>query len=145
MPQINHSVLAPYTAPQMFSLVNDVEAYPQFLPWCQNVQVLHRNEQEVQATIFVAKGGLHTAFTTRNHLAPPERIILHLLRGPFRHLEGVWRFQPLGEAGCRVSLNLGFELSSRLLSLTLGPLFSHMADSMVDAFVARAHQVYGAV
>lgn len=142
MTTISRSALVPYTPAQMFQLVDDVESYPEFLPWCRASQVLSRDEDEVRATLDIAYGGLHKSFTTLNRLQQNKMIEIRLVSGPFRRLEGFWRFDGLGEDGCKVSLDLEFEFSGRLLSMTFGPVFGQIANSMLDAFVRRAETVY---
>lgn len=143
MPNIHKSALVPYSAVQMFALVDDIEAYAQFLPWCRSSTVLSRGEDEVRATIEIAHGSLRKAFTTRNRLQQGKMIEMRLEEGPFHHLEGFWRFDILDERACKVSLDLDFEFSSKLVGMAMGPIFSQIANSLVDAFTKRAVQVYG--
>lgn len=143
MPNIHKSALVPYSAAQMFALVNDIDAYHQFLPWCRSSQVLSRDEDELRATIEIAHGSLRKSFTTRNRIQKDKMMEMRLEEGPFRHLEGFWRFDTLGEQACKVSLDLDFEFSSKLVGLAMGPVFSQIANSLVDAFTKRAVQVYG--
>ncbi|MDX1604611.1 MAG: type II toxin-antitoxin system RatA family toxin [Candidatus Competibacterales bacterium] len=143
MSVVNKSALVSYSPEQMYALVNDVEAYSRFLPWCRSSQVLERSEDRVKASIEIARGKVRKSFTTLNRMYPPERIELHLLEGPFSRLEGAWRFQPLQGGGCKVMLHLEFEFSNPLLRAAVGPVFNRIADTMVDAFCQRAKQVYG--
>ena len=143
MPNIHKSALVPYSAAQMFALVNDIDAYHQFLPWCRSSQVLSRGEDELRATIEIAHGSLRKSFTTRNRFQHGKMMEMRLEEGPFRHLEGFWRFDTLGDQACKVSLDLDFEFSSKLVGLAMGPVFSQIANSLVDAFSKRAVQVYG--
>ena len=143
MTTVRKSALVSYSAAQMFELVDQIELYPEFLPWCRSATVLRRTEQEVEATIVMAKGAVNKAFTTRNRRYPHERIDLFLVNGPFRRLEGAWHFQALDEHACKVSLDLEFEFSNRLLKLAVGPVFHHIADTLVDSFCRRATQCYG--
>ena len=142
MPTLHRTASVPYTPAEMFELVNDIEAYPQFLPWCSNARVLERDERGIRATLEVAKRGFNTSFTTLNLLQKNRQIDMRLVEGPFRRLEGLWRFNPSG-SGCRVSLDMAFEVSGRIMGLTLGPIFNHAANLLVDAFVRRADEVYG--
>ncbi len=142
MQTVNKSALVPYSAVQMYELVNDVAAYPQFLPWCRTARVEDRRDDELLASIEMAKGRLHKSFTTRNRLYPHERIELFLVDGPFRHLHGVWRFQALREDACKVSLSLEFEFANLLIRTAVGPIFNRIADTLVDSFCRRAEQVY---
>ncbi len=143
MRTVHRNAVVPYLPSEMFDLVNDIEAYPQFLPWCRSARVLQRDERQIKATLKVAKRGIETSFTTLNLLKKNERVEMQLIEGPFRRLEGLWRFEPSGAGACRVSLDMAFELSSRIMALTLGPVFNHAANFLVDAFVKRAHEVYG--
>ena len=143
--RINQTARVPYSARQMFDLVADIEAYPQFLPWCSDARVLDRTQHEVTATIALSKGGIRQSFSTRNRHHAHERIDLQLVDGPFRSLHGYWRFEPVGENGTtsNVSLHLEFEFRNRLLAMTFGRAFHHIANAMVDAFCERARAVYG--
>ena len=143
MPSVSRHALVAYSAAEMFALVDDIESYPQFLPWCRSTRIISRSDDEVRATLEMAKGALSKSFSTCNRLQANKMIEIRLLDGPFRHLEGFWRFEPLADEACKVSLDLEFEFSSRLLQMTVGPLFSQIADTMVDAFCKRARQVYG--
>ncbi len=143
MSSISKNALVPYSAAEMFSLVNDIESYSQFLPWCRSSEVLSANEDEIRATIEIAHGSLRKSFTTCNRLQKNKMIEMRLEQGPFKHLEGFWRFDTLGERACKVSLDLDFEFSSKLVGLAMGPVFSQIANTLVDAFSKRAVDVYG--
>lgn len=143
MPVINRSALVLYSPAEMYSLVNDVDAYPEFLPWCKSARVLSRDEDEVRASLELARGGFEKSFTTCNRLQKNKMIEMRLVEGPFRHLEGFWRFEPLGEQASKVSLDLDFEFSNKLVGLALGPIFNQIANTLVDSFCKRAIDVYG--
>ena len=143
MTTIHKSALVPYSAEQMYNLVDDIPAYPEFLPWCSGSKEINRCEDEVQASLDIAHSGVHKSFTTRNRLEINKTIEMQLVEGPFKHLHGIWRFEPLGDVGSKVMLDLEFEFSSKLLGMTFGPLFSKIASSLVDAFIQRAQKVYG--
>lgn len=143
MPVVDRSALVPYSAGQMYSLVNDIESYPQFLPWCRSSRILARSDDQVKATIEMVKGPMHRSFTTCNRLQAPEQIEMRLVSGPFKHLQGDWQFTTLREGTCKVALRLEFEFANALLRLTIGPIFNRIADTMVDSFCQRARQVYG--
>lgn len=143
MTSINKSALVPYSPAQMFALIDDIEAYPQFLPWCKRTQVLSRNEDEVRATIELSRSGVEKSFTTCNRNQKHKMIEMRLIEGPFKRLDGFWRFDALGQDGCKVSLDLEYEFSSRVLSMMIGPVFSQIANSLVDSFQQRAVEVYG--
>ena len=127
----------------MFALVNDIESYPRFLPWCRSTQILSRTDDEVRASIEMAKGALHKSFTTCNRLQHNKMIEIRLIEGPFQRLEGYWRFQYLDVQACKISLDMEFEFANTVLSVAVGPVFNQIANSLVDAFCKRAVQVYG--
>lgn len=127
----------------MFDLVDDVGSYQQFLPWVKASREIYRDAEVVKATLVFAKGGFEKSFTTQNRIQMGKMIELRLVEGPFRHLHGYWRFEQLREDACKVSLDLEFEFSSRLLGMAFGRVFTQMANTMVDSFVQRAGVVYG--
>lgn len=143
MPSVSRSALVPYSAQQMFELVAAVDQYKAFLPWCGDSQVLERSEDEMKACVVISKAGIERSFTTMNRFQRGKMMEMRLLEGPFRHLEGFWRFQPLREDACKVSLDLEFEFSSRVVTLAFGKIFNQIANTLVDAFVQRADEVYG--
>ena len=143
MKTINRNALVPYSAAEMFALVDDIDAYQTFLPWCKNSTVLSRDVDEVRGSIELSKGGIEKTFTTLNRAQKNKMIEMRLEEGPFHHLEGFWRFDALDEQACKISLLLEFEFSSKLLDLTVGPVFNQIANSLVDAFCKRATEVYG--
>ncbi|MGH8273373.1 MAG: type II toxin-antitoxin system RatA family toxin [Gammaproteobacteria bacterium] len=144
MREIHRSALVPYSAEDMFELVNDVDSYPRFLPWCKDSGVRELGENEREASLEFSRAGLHRRFTTHNRLTPGRVIEMSLVNGPFRVLEGHWRFQPLDEAGSKVTLDLRFEFAARLLEAVFAPMFADLMNSLVDAFVARARELHHA-
>ncbi len=147
MKTVQKSVLIWYSAEEMFALVIDVERYPDFLPWCDKGRVLERTDHGMLAEVGIAFKGVRQVFTTRNEHVPGREVKLHLVNGPFSTLEGVWRFTPVGDASqraCRIDLTLNYGFDSALLASLVGPVFDKIASSLVDAFVKRADQVYGA-
>lgn len=143
MTTISQNATVPFTARQLFDLVNHIEQYPEFLPGCSDTKILSKTAEEIQATIFFSKGILRKSFSTVNRLIPDSRIEMRLLQGPFRYLEGAWQFNPTQEGGCEIAFNLSFEFSNKLFALALGPLFQQMTHSLVQVFIRRAYQVYG--
>ena len=143
MRRVSRSALVPYTAREMFTLVDDVEAYPEFLPWCSDAAVRNRTTDTVEATLELHKGSLSNHFTTRNTRIEFESIGISLIGGPFRHLEGGWRFTDIGEEGCKVVLELDFEFNSRFVDLVFGSYFEETCNTLVDAFTRRAKAVFG--
>lgn len=141
MPTINRSALVPYTSEQMYQLVDDINSYAEFLPWCTESTELDRSDDEVTATIKLAKGSLNKSFTTRNLLQKGKMIEMRLVNGPFKHLQGFWRFDRLNDSACKVSLDLDYEFSSKLVALAIGPVFNQVANTLVDAFVNRAKEI----
>lgn len=135
-------MLVEHTAQQMFDLVDDVESYPKFLPWCGGGDVTLRSNEQTLATLHINYHGIKTHFSTANEKAPPLLMKMRLTEGPFRHLDGEWRFAPLGTSACKIEFRLHYEFSSHLLEKVLGPVFNHIASTFVDAFVKRAQQVY---
>ncbi|MDP2098898.1 MAG: type II toxin-antitoxin system RatA family toxin [Methylobacter sp.] len=143
MTVVQKSALVKFSAQQMFDLVNDVEAYPAFLPWCSGSRIIKREDDIVEAELLISKGGFKKAFSTRNKIEPGHRMAISLLNGPFSHLEGIWEFIPLREDASKISLDLEFELSGKLASLAFGAVFNQICNTMVSSFTARAKAVYG--
>lgn len=141
MPGIERSVLLAHPVGDVYALVNRVEDYPEFLPGCTRAEILSRTESEVVARLEVTVRGRREKLVTRNRLTPDHAIALEMIEGPFRRLDGRWRFTKLGDAGCRVDLELSFELSNRLVGAFAAPFLNRIADRVVDAFAARARDV----
>jgi len=127
----------------MFDLVNDLESYAKFLPWCKQALVDSATEDELQGTIHLSKAGVNQSFTTLNKLRRPEQIEMELVKGPFSQLHGVWNFKPLSDDACKVSLQLEFSFNNTILEKVVGPVFTQIANTMLDAFVTRANELYG--
>lgn len=144
MKVVERSAIVPYTAPQMYELVNDVERYPEFLPWCTAARVEASAAREMSASIRIARGMLRTEFSTRNVLDPGAEITMHLVRGPFKSLLGHWRFEPIGDRGSRVRFRVEFEFKNALAAAALNPIFEALCGTIVEGFVARARKVYAA-
>ena len=140
---VDRSALVPYSAEDMYALVEDVDAYPEFLPWCKDVEVHYREGNVVEATLELHRGKISRRFRTRNTMQPSESMRLELVSGPFRHLAGGWRFQQLGDTGSKVSLHMEFEFNSRTLDSMIGRFFEGICNSLVDAFTQRANRIYG--
>ena len=144
MPEVVRSVIVGRSPAEMFALVDAVEDYPQFLPWCGAATVLHRDETVTRATIRIDYHGVRQSFTTENLKRPPGEMAIRLVEGPFRRLEGAWRFAALGGQGCKIELRLTYEFKGRVLERLLGPVFDYIAGSLVDSFVKRAEARRGA-
>ena len=143
MKSVRKTVLVPHSIERMYTLVDTVEDYPQFLPWCGGAQVLDAREPGRIARIDIDYHGIRAHFTTSNANVAGESIVITLVDGPFRHLHGEWRFRPLAEAASKVELELAYEFASGLLERAVGPVFDHIASTFVGAFVTRAESVYG--
>lgn len=143
MTVVQKSALVKFSAQQMFDLVNDIEAYPKFLPWCSDSRIIKREDDIVEAELVISKGGFKKSFSTRNKTEKGRRMTVSLLNGPFSHLEGVWDFIPLREDASKISLDLEFEMSGKLASLAFGAVFNQICNTMVSSFTARAKAVYG--
>ncbi len=144
MSHIKRNALVHYSPAEMYQLVNDIASYPQFLPWCRFSDVKSESETEMIASVEIAKGVLNKTFTTHNNLQKDFRIDLHLVDGPFKKLEGYWRFDKLKtENACKVNLELDFEFDSAMMSIAAKPIFTQIANSLVDSFCKRAVEVYG--
>jgi ribosome-associated toxin RatA of RatAB toxin-antitoxin module len=127
----------------MYDLVNDVESYPKFLHWCPGARVTKRGEDFIEASVDVGLGGIRKRFATRNQLEPPHKIVVRLVSGPFRRLDGAWRFESLADGGCRISLDLDFAVSVSPLAVVFSAVFEEIARSQMNAFLERAREIYG--
>jgi ribosome-associated toxin RatA of RatAB toxin-antitoxin module len=143
MPVVRKSALVRHSAAEMFGLVEDVNAYPRFLPWCQSARILKESDHEVCAEIVVARLGIRQAFSTCNRFERNHWMTLELREGPFKHLRGKWKFLPLRDDACKVELELEFEFSGAMINKAFGSVFHHVANTLVDAFCKRADEVYG--
>jgi ribosome-associated toxin RatA of RatAB toxin-antitoxin module len=152
MKQVRKSVLLWYSPNEIHQLVVDIERYPEFLPWCERVEIVSRDEQTVTARLFLAFAGLRHAFTTQNVLVPDASVTIGLVDGPFSLLDGHWRFVPLPlapaadgvvEAACKIEFEMRYAFSNSVLEAAISPVFDRIANTFVDSFVKRAEQVYG--
>lgn len=143
MKKITRSAIVGHSAGQLYDLVQDIEAYPRFLPWCREALVLERAAGGTRATLTVGVGALRQSFTTHNVGQPGRAIDMRLVEGPFRRFSAAWRFSPLAAQACKIEFSLQYEFSSRALGRLLEPLFDNIADTMVDAFMRRADEVHG--
>jgi ribosome-associated toxin RatA of RatAB toxin-antitoxin module len=138
MREVKRSALVAHPPGRMYALINDIDSYPDFLPWCTHARVESRSDRELVATLGVRRGPLQAEFTTRNTLEPESRIGMRLERGPFRMLEGQWILAPVGAVGTRIELALRFAFANRLAAVLFEPMFEETVASLVDAFVGRA-------
>jgi ribosome-associated toxin RatA of RatAB toxin-antitoxin module len=144
MRNVSRSALVPYSAEQMYVLVEDVESYPDFLPWCSGAVLHWREGNLLEGSVEMYVAGLRRSFRTRNVMRAHEAIDMELVEGPFTHLSGGWHFKPLDHLGCKVSLAVEFEIKNRTTNRLLGRYFEEICNSLVDAFVRRANDIYGA-
>lgn len=143
MAAVHKSVFLGYSAEQMYALVGDVEAYPEFLPWCGEVKVLRPEENKLLATLAIQYRGVHQSFTTENTNLPHHLMTMRLVDGPFKSLDGTWAFKALRADACKVEFDLRYEFSNKLLEQVVGPVFSMITNSFVDSFCKRAEKIYG--
>lgn len=146
MKTVKKSVLIWYSPQEMYGLVTDVPAYPQFLPWCDHSSILDSDDAGMTAEVGISFSGIRQTFTTRNRHVPDRQVAITLVNGPFSRLDGQWDFVPIGDGSqraCRVELTLNYGFDNATLGKLVGPVFDKIAASMVDAFVKRAEQVYG--
>ncbi|HBY2252689.1 TPA: type II toxin-antitoxin system RatA family toxin [Klebsiella pneumoniae] len=144
MPQISRTALVPFSAEQMYQLVNDVKSYPDFLPGCTGSRVLELGPTQMTAAVDVSKAGISKTFTTRNTLTSNQSILMSLVDGPFKKLIGGWKFIPLSPEACKIEFHLDFEFTNRLIEMAFGRIFKELAANMVQAFTSRAKEVYSA-
>jgi ribosome-associated toxin RatA of RatAB toxin-antitoxin module len=140
MREVKRSALIAESPARMYALINEIDRYPEFVPWCTAARVESRKEGEVVATLTIKRGPLRAEFTTRNLLEPGKRVLMQFVSGPFSVLEGLWTLTPLGDLGCRVELEMRFEFANRVAGTLFAPLFEDTAASLVDAFVKRARE-----
>jgi ribosome-associated toxin RatA of RatAB toxin-antitoxin module len=144
MALVEKTVLVEHTPAQMYALVDDVEAYTQFLPWCAKAELKYRDEHKTVATLHIDFLSVKSHFTTENEKLFPAQMVMKLVDGPFRRFDGQWHFRPLGEHACKIEFRLHYEFSSKLFEKVIGPVFSRIANTFIEAFVQRAGQVYKA-
>ena len=142
MYNVERSALVMHSSEKMFTLINDVNSYHEFLPWCGGSQEISRSEDQVIASVMISFKGVKKSFTTKNQLIGTEKTILTLIDGPFSELSGYWKFTSLDDRSSKVILNLQFDFSNKLLGAVVGPVFKSIADSMVDSFCKRADEIY---
>ena len=143
MTTINRSAIVPYSCAEMYDLVANIGEYPDFLPWCGGSHIISSTSEKVVAEIQIAYKKVNKGFTTENILTSNERMVMNLVKGPFKHLRGDWVFTQLDDNACKVTLDLDFEFSNKLIAFAIGPIFSNIANTFVDSFRVRAEQVYG--
>jgi ribosome-associated toxin RatA of RatAB toxin-antitoxin module len=142
MAKVEKSVLVPYSAAQMYALVDAVESYSEFLPWCGGTSLIARTETLTEATIHINYHHVKQSFTTVNTKTFPSLMVISLKDGPFSHLSGAWQFKALSEQACKIEFTLNYEFANTLLEKIISPVFNHIANTFVDAFVERAEKVY---
>jgi ribosome-associated toxin RatA of RatAB toxin-antitoxin module len=142
MAQVKKTVIINHSASEMFLLVDDVLKYPEFLPWCGGVDLIHQDDQSTTATLHIAYHGLHQNFTTQNSKTFPSSMTIQLKDGPFKHMDGVWQFIALNDEACKIEFSLNYEFANQFLEKIIAPVFNHIANTFVDGFVVRADKIY---
>ena len=142
MAQVKKTVIINHSASEMFVLVDDVLKYPEFLPWCGGVDLIHQDDQSTTATLHIAYHGLHQNFTTQNSKTFPSSMTIQLKDGPFKHMDGVWQFIALNDEACKIEFSLNYEFANQFLEKIIAPVFNHIANTFVDGFVVRADKIY---
>ncbi|MFT5427038.1 MAG: ribosome-associated toxin RatA of RatAB toxin-antitoxin module [Gammaproteobacteria bacterium] len=143
MTEIIKTTVVPYTPEEMYVLVNDIESYPIFLPWCAAAKILSQQEERLTAKLSLALGKIKQSFTTENIMQDGSKIEMRLIEGPFKHLSGYWKFNQEDEQSCQIQLHMHFEFKNKIIKHTLGKAFYKVMDSLVESFVQRAQQIYG--
>lgn len=143
MAKIQKTLVVPYTAQQMYDLINAVEAYPQFLPWCKATEIHSRSAQALQATMHLAKGPVNYSITTSNVMQPHNRIAMHYVAGPFSTCKGLWEFEEVGADSSKIAFSMHYEFANKIQGFLIEPIFNPIANTLIDAFYARAQQIYG--
>ena len=142
MSVVKESLSVPFKATEMYMIVNDVKAYPEFLPWCVGAEILHQDETSMRAKISIRKGRFAYSLTTFNQLFPCRVIELDFVEGPFKCFQGRWRFDS-AEEGCLVQLDLDFEAKNRILDMALAAASRPVTARLMTAFRDRAYKVCG--
>lgn len=143
MPNVKHNVVVPYTAEQMYDLVNDIPKYPEFIPLCVGAKILDTQADGLTASMTFSGHGFTKSVTTQNRIVKNKEISIRLVEGPFQQLEGSWHFQDIEKDSCKILLDLNYEFSNRLFAMMIGPMFQTAADTLIAAFKSRADEVYG--
>ena len=142
MAQVKKTVIINHSAGEMFLLVDDVLKYPEFLPWCGGVDLIHQDDQSTTATLHIDYHGLHQNFTTQNSKVFPNSMTIKLKDGPFKHMDGIWQFTALNDEACKIEFSLNYEFANQFLEKIIAPVFNHIANTFVDGFVVRADKIY---
>lgn len=143
MTTISRHAIVSHSAAEMYQLVIDVESYPEFLPWCASASIVRSGDEEIEARIDIAYKGIRKSFTTRNRLQKGKTMEMRLVSGPFKNLQGFWRFDAFDDTACKASLDLEFEFSNKLVAMTVGKVFNEIASTLMDNFCRRADEIYG--
>jgi ribosome-associated toxin RatA of RatAB toxin-antitoxin module len=142
MAHVKKTILVNHSASCMFLLVDDVEQYPKFLPWCGGVDLIQQDDVSTIATLHIDYHGLRQNFTTKNQKTFPESMEIQLKNGPFKHLNGSWHFLALSDDACKIEFSLNYEFENHFLEKIIAPVFNHIANTFVDGFVKRANNIY---
>lgn len=143
MPKLDRQALVPHSASLMYSIVNQVDLYAQFLPWCSKSEIVESTDSTMTARVYMEKGPLNQSFTTKNSMISNQQIKLELIDGPFKELSGQWLFQDISDHGSKIILQLNYEFSNPIISMVVGPVFNQIANTLVDSFCKRADELHG--
>ena len=143
MPKVVKSLLVPFSSSQMYELINNVAAYPEFLPWCKSAIVHSNAATKLHATLCIGKGLISQSISTRNTMVPNEQITMEYQAGPFKNCTGGWEFISTVDNKCQVNFFMQYEFSSMFNAMTLEPIFTPLANTLIDAFYKRAQELYG--
>ncbi len=143
MIEIKKTVIVPFTPKQMFEIVNDIETYPNYLPWCSSTKIQDQTEDLLVGSIYLEYLKVKTHFTTRNKNTPYSHIDVQLVDGPFKELSGTWNFKALGENGCKIEFSLNYKFTNSLFEKIIGPVFEYITKNIVECFIKEAHIRHG--
>ncbi|MEW5009502.1 MAG: type II toxin-antitoxin system RatA family toxin [Cycloclasticus sp.] len=143
MHKIERSALVRHSAVDMFDLVNDVAAYPEFLKWCRSSRVISESAEEMTAELEIAWKVLHKVFSTKNTLKAGESIRMSLMSGPFESMHGLWYFKHLREDACKITMEIEFEFKNSVSNFVFSSIFNQIYGSLMDSFIKRADEIYG--
>ena len=137
---IKKHALVFHSKEKMFSLVDRVEDYPNFLPWCAKTKIIERTEKLTKATILINYHNVKQSFTTENVKIFPTKMHINLIDGPFKKLKGEWNFIEIEKDTCKIELELHYEFSNHILGKLISPVFNMIANTFIDNFVAKANK-----
>jgi len=141
MPKLQETKIVPIERSILFAVVADVAAYGDYLPWCLGTRVYNQRTDEFDADLLIGFKMFRERYTSRVSLTPETKIISRAIRGPLKHLINIWTFEDAGADSTKVSLDLDFEFSTRVLNNAIGGVFADASVKMMDAFAGRAKAI----